>query len=45
MITGIDTEKNCDARKIAIIDNKLLHPKVDFAALQKTRLTGQGSID
>ena len=44
MTTGIDTENISDARKTAIINNELLRLKVDIAALQETRLAGQGSI-
>ena len=44
MTTGINTENISDARKTAIINNELLRLKVDIAALQETRLAGQGSI-
>ena len=44
MTTGMDPENINDARKTAIINNELLRLKVDIAALQETRLAGQGSI-
>ena len=44
MTTGMDTDNTCDARKTAIINNELLRLKIDIAALQETRLAGQGSI-
>ena len=46
MTTGMDTDidNTSDARKTAIINNELLRLKVDIAALQETRLAGQGSI-
>ena len=44
MTTGMDPENISDARKTAIINNELLRLKVDIAALQETRLAGQGSI-
>ena len=44
MTSGMDTENISDARKTAIINNELLRLKVDIAALQETRLAGQGSI-
>lgn len=44
MTTGMDPENINDARKTAIINNELLCLKVDIAALQETRLAGQGSI-
>ena len=40
----MDTENISDARKTAIINNELLPLKVDIAARQETRLSGQGSI-
>ena len=42
--TGKDPEYINDARKTAIINNEILRLKVDIAALQETRLAGQGSI-
>ena len=44
MTTGMDTENINDARKTAVINNELLRLKVDIAALQETRLAGQGSF-
>ena len=46
MTTGMDTDiyNTTDARKAAIINNELFRLKVDIAALQETRLAGQGSI-
>ncbi|MCP4267312.1 MAG: hypothetical protein GY777_17355, partial [Candidatus Brocadiaceae bacterium] len=44
MTTGMDPENISDARKSAVINNELLRLKVDIAALQETRLAGQGSI-
>ena len=44
MSTGMDPKNTSDVRKTAIINNKLLCLKVDVAALQEKRLTGQSSV-
>ena len=44
MSLGMDPENISNARKTAITNNELLCLKFDIAALQETRLAGQGSI-
>ena len=46
MTFGMDTDidNTSDVRKTVIINNEFHRLKVDIAALQKTRLAGQGSI-
>ena len=44
MTICMDTENISDTRKTVIINNELIRLKVDIAALQETRLAGQGTI-